>query len=58
MVVHHLWLCGGHSPLQLYENLSSKNLDWSKVSIFLGDDRLVPADHEDSNNYLIRPIFN
>ena len=45
--------CGGNSPLQLYKNLSSKNLDWSKVSIFLGDDRLVPADHEDSNNYLI-----
>ena len=46
-------VCGGNSPLQLYKNLSSKNLDWSKVSIFLGDDRLVPADHEDSNNYLI-----
>ena len=41
--------CGGNSPVQLYNNLSSKNLDWSKVSIFLGDDRLVPADHEDSN---------
>ncbi len=45
--------CGGNSPVKLYKNLSSKNLDWSKVSIFLGDDRLVPADHEDSNNYLI-----
>ena len=46
-------VCGGNSPIELYKNLSSKNLDWSKVSIFLGDDRLVPADHEDSNNYLI-----
>ena len=46
-------VCGGNSPLQLYENLSNKSLDWSKVSIVLGDDRLVPADHKDSNNYLV-----
>ena len=46
-------VCGGNSPLPLYKNLSKKDLDWSKVSIFLGDDRVVPADHVDSNNYLI-----
>ena len=46
-------VCGGNSPLPLYNNLSKKDLDWSKVSIFLGDDRVVPADHVDSNNYLI-----
>ena len=45
-------VCGGNSPLPLYNNLSKKDLDWSKVSIFLGDDRVVPADHVDSNNYL------
>ena len=48
-----LVVCGGNSPLQLYKNLSSKNLDWSKFSIFLGDDRVLPADHKDSNNFLI-----
>ena len=48
-----LVVCGGNSPLQLYKNLRSKNLDWSKVSIFLGDDRVLPADHKDSNNFLI-----
>ena len=32
----------------------TKNLDWSKVSIFLGDDRVVPSDHPDSNNNLIQ----
>ena len=46
-------VCGGNSPLPLYNNLSKKDLDWSKVSIFLGDDRVVHADHPDSNNYLI-----
>ena len=47
-------VCGGSSPLSLYDNLSNKDLDWSKVSIFLGDDRVVPSDHQDSNNYLIQ----
>ena len=46
-------VCGGKSPLPLYDNLSKKDLDWSKVSIFLGDDRVVPSNHSDSNNHLI-----
>jgi 6-phosphogluconolactonase len=46
-------VCGGNSPLPLYNNLSKRDLDWSKVTIFLGDDRVVPEDHADSNNYLI-----
>ena len=46
-------VCGGNSPLPLYDNLSKMDLDWSKVSIFLGDDRIVSANHPDSNNYLI-----
>ena len=46
-------VCGGSSPLPLYDCLSRKDLDWSKVSVFLGDDRMVSADHVDSNNYLI-----
>ena len=45
---------GGSNPLSLYKNLSILDLDWSKVSIFLGDDRVVPSDHQDSNNYLIQ----
>ena len=49
-------VCGGNSPLPLYNNLSKKDLDWSKVSIFLGDDRVLPADHVDSNNYLIHHL--
>jgi len=49
-----LVVCGGSSPLPIYENLSNKDLDWSKVSIFLGDDRVVPPDHPDSNNKLIQ----
>jgi 6-phosphogluconolactonase len=42
-----LVVCGGSSPLTIYDDLSNKDLDWSKVSIFLGDDRV-------SNNNLIQ----
>ena len=49
-----LVVCGGRSPLSLYKNLSYADLDWKKVSIFLGDDRVVSPDHEDSNEKLIK----
>ena len=49
-----LVVCGGRSPLPLYKNLSYADLDWEKVSIYLGDDRVVSPNHEDSNENLIR----
>ena len=49
-----LVVCGGRSPLPLYKNLSYVDLDWEKVSIYLGDDRVVSQNHEDSNEKLIR----
>ena len=47
-------LSGGSSPVALYEGLSSLDLDWMHVSVTLIDDRLVPADHFDSNQKLVR----
>lgn len=49
-----LVVCGGKSPLPLYKRLSRIELDWSKISIFLGDDRVVSPTHEDSNVNLIK----
>ncbi|MDC1121188.1 6-phosphogluconolactonase [Alphaproteobacteria bacterium] len=48
-----LALSGGSSPVDLYRLLSSVEFDWARVSITLIDDRLVPADHPDSNQWLI-----
>jgi len=48
-----LIVCGGNSPLELYKQLSFKNLEWSKISILLGDDRVVDQAHSDSNEQLI-----
>lgn len=46
-------LSGGHTPRPLYESLSrTENIQWDKVYVFWGDERLVPPDHPDSN-YLL-----
>ena len=47
-------LSGGSTPIRLYEGLSSIDLDWARVRVTLIDDRLVPADHDDSNQKLVR----
>ena len=47
-------LSGGSSPVALYEGLSSIDLNWARIRVTLIDDRLVPADHDDSNQKLVR----
>jgi len=46
-------LSGGNTPKALYGLLAqpeyAKRVDWSKVELFLGDERCVPHDHQDSN---------
>lgn len=48
-----LVLSGGNSPKKLHELLASDayrdKIDWSKVFFFFGDERYVPATHQDSN---------
>lgn len=48
-------LSGGSTPGPVYRALGTRtDIDWSKVKLFLIDDRLVPAEHEDSNQHLVR----
>ena len=47
-------LSGGSSPVALYEELSKIDLDWARVCVTLIDDRLVPPNHHDSNQKLVR----
>jgi len=46
-------LAGGSTPKSVYSLLGSpaqsRQLDWSQVHIFWGDERCVPPDHPDSN---------
>jgi 6-phosphogluconolactonase len=45
-------LAGGSTPKATYEVLArdyANELDWSRVHVFFGDERIVPPDDEDSN---------
>lgn len=43
-------LSGGSTPMKLYEQLASEELDWSRVHFFWGDERCVPVD-DAGNSY-------
>lgn len=49
-----LGLSGGSTPKPIYTELGKANLDWSKVSIFLVDDRYIDPTDNDSNQKLVR----
>ena len=44
---------GGSSPIKIFQELSNSDLDWSKVTITLVDDRAVDKNHDDSNEKLL-----
>ncbi|MGE5617794.1 MAG: 6-phosphogluconolactonase [Sphingomonadaceae bacterium] len=51
-------LSGGSTPKRLYQLLANapwrEQIDWGRCHLFWGDERLVPADHPDSNYRLAR----
>ena len=48
-----LLVCGGSSPLKIFEELNQIELDWKNITISLIDDRIVSSAHPDSNELLI-----
>jgi 6-phosphogluconolactonase len=42
-------LTGGSTPRVAYERAAAMDADWSGASIWFGDERCVPPDHEHSN---------
>jgi len=51
-------LAGGTTPHALYQDLArraiSQDVPWSKVEIFMGDERDVPLDHVESNYNMVQ----
>lgn len=45
----HMALSGGSTPRAAHERVSRLDLDWTKTSLWFGDERAVPPDHEHSN---------
>lgn len=46
-------LSGGSTPQPIYTLLGQMDIDWSKVSIFVIDERYVPVAHTDSNQKMV-----
>lgn len=49
-----LAVSGGRTPVDLFKALSVADLDWSKVTITLVDERWVDPNDDDSNEKLVR----
>ena len=48
---------GGSTPFPIIERLLQRDLDWSRLVVWPGDDRVVPEDHEASNTGKLRKLF-
>jgi 6-phosphogluconolactonase len=50
----HIQVAGGSTPQLAYELLAEMQGTWSHVHLWLGDERCVPADHEDANRLMLQ----
>ena len=48
---------GGSTPFPILEALKGADLDWSRITVWPGDDRIVPEDHAASNTGKIRALL-
>jgi 6-phosphogluconolactonase len=48
---------GGSTPFPILERLASVPIDWRRVTVWPGDDRVVPEDHPASNTGRIRRLL-
>ena len=49
-----LMVTGGRGPGPVFDRLTHADLDWSRVTVTLSDDRFVAVDSPDSNERLVR----
>ncbi|HWK40966.1 MAG TPA: 6-phosphogluconolactonase [Croceibacterium sp.] len=49
---------GGSTPFPILTDLVARPLDWSRVEVWPGDDRIVPEDHPASNTGRIADLFD
>jgi 6-phosphogluconolactonase len=48
---------GGATPFPILAELAGMELDWGRLAVWPGDDRLVPEDHPASNVGRVRELF-
>jgi 6-phosphogluconolactonase len=50
----HIALAGGSTPRRAYQLVAERDLDLSAATMWLGDERVVPPDHEYANERMVR----
>ena len=50
----HIALAGGSTPRVAYEQATDADSDWGGATLWFGDDRAVPPDHEFSNYKMVK----
>lgn len=50
----NLGLAGGRTPRGTYERLREDDVPWSRVDVWMGDERWVPPDHSENNGFMAR----
>jgi len=50
----HVALPGGNSPVLCLNLLAEKNLPWSKIHWYLGDERCYPQNHSERNDVMLQ----
>lgn len=48
---------GGSTPFPILAELAGRDIEWSRISVWPGDDRIVPEDHPASNVGRIRALL-
>jgi 6-phosphogluconolactonase len=50
----HIVLSGGSTPRAAYERVAEMDVGWSAATLWFGDERCVPPDHEHSNYRMVK----
>jgi 6-phosphogluconolactonase len=50
-------LAGGNTPRAVYRLLRDLPMDWAKWHVYHGDERCLPADHEDRNSLMVEQVL-
>ena len=50
-------LAGGQSPIELYKILQESSSDWNKWNVYIGDDRYLPKNDKERNDYIIEKVW-
>ncbi|MCR6660042.1 MAG: 6-phosphogluconolactonase [Asticcacaulis sp.] len=49
---------GGNTPRRVLPQVLAADIDWQRVDVFASDERLVPVDHPDSTEGMVRQLFS